>query len=129
LGLVSWVWLVVFFGISVITFTVTLSHLEFIENSVYATGEIIDYVVTDEGDLDYESYWPIIQFSDKEGYVYKFKSNKADFDFDKGDKRNVRYLINNPNDVTVADKNVWTDVFILAIFCVFALLKDSESLK
>ena len=50
---ISWVWLVVFFGISVITFTVTLSHLEFIENSVYATGEIIDYVVTDEGDLDY----------------------------------------------------------------------------
>ena len=103
---ISWVQLVVFFGISVITITVTLSNLDFIKNTVYTTGEIIDYVVTDEGDLNYESHWPIIQFSDKEGYVYEFKSNKADFDFDKCDRRNVRYLINNPNDATVADKNV-----------------------
>ena len=119
----SWPWLGIFIVFSVITLTITTNKLDFEENSIYTVGEIVDYIIEDEGDSEYESYWPIIQFSDRNGYVYEFKSTKAEFEFKKDDKRNVRYSPDPPNNAVVADAPIWGDVVLLATLSLFFLLK------
>lgn len=115
----------IFGGISIvfltITIIVTIKIQKFVNNSVVATGVIVDSSLETSRDSDgsvSRSIYPVIEFKDSNGSTIIYKSNTTSSNsVILGEKVNIRYEIGNPKNASIDTwVDIWFPILILGFF-------------